>query len=161
MGWDTRKSVATAVALCLLAGAALSGCGGEAKPTSDEVNAGYLQFARRTRELTHTIDHATERSPGRPGQLTREFRSFASNVDSKATYLLVGPARGIGSLPDKAFVFQHSLVVYESVLRAVVKRAHRGDRSVGLALEGVRQAGAKARVTGVAWERALRAAIAD
>lgn len=160
IAWDTARLVATAVALCLLAAAALSGCGGEAKPTSDEVNTRSLQLARRVRALTLTIDRATE-ARGRPAQLAREFRAFASNVDREATYLLVGPAQGIGSLPDKSFAFQHSLVVYESLLRSVAKRAYRGGRPLGLAIEGARQAGADARVAGAAWERALRAAIAD
>ena len=59
------KTAVAAVLLCLAAGVVsvtLAGCGGEAKPTSDEVNAGYLQFAKRAREDTLRIERATEES---------------------------------------------------------------------------------------------------
>jgi hypothetical protein len=163
MAWGVRKTVIAAVALCLAAGAvvsiALAGCGGEAKPTSDEVNAGYLRFAKRTREDTLRIERATEHPPHRPRQIAREFRAFASRVDYTATFLLT--VSWVGPVGLKAGVFHHSLDIYEATLRAVVKRARRGGRSLTQDFRGVRQAGAEVRMAGAAWERGLRAAIAD
>jgi hypothetical protein len=163
MGWGAMKTVVTAVALCLAAGAvgsvALAGCGGEAKPTSDEVDAGYLRIAKHAREHTFTIDRATENPPGRPGQIAREFRSFAGGVDYTATYLLT--VSDLGPVGLRAFVLSHSLTIYEATLRGLVKRARRGDRSLTRDFRGVRQAGAEVRASAAAWERVLRAAIAD
>jgi hypothetical protein len=162
-GVGTTKTATAAVALCSVAGAGalviLAGCGGEAKPTSDEVDTGYLRVAKRAREDTFRIERATEDPPDRPGQIAREFRSFAGGVDYTATFLLTVSDPGPVGL--RAFGLHHSLVIYESTLRAVVKRARRGDRSLTRALRGVRQVGAEVRASGAAWERFLRAAIAD
>jgi hypothetical protein len=144
----------------LVAGAAaLAGCGGEAKPTRDEVNAGYLQVAEDAIANTFMIDRATEDPPDRPGRLAREFRGFADNVDYTATFLLT--VSDLGPVGAKAFVFGHSLGIYESALLAVVRRVGQGDRTLTRLFRGVRQAGAGVRVTGAAWEQTLRAAIAD
>ncbi len=149
-----------AVALCLVAGAAaLAGCGSEARPTRDEVNADYLQVAKDAIANTFMIDRATEDPPDLPGRLAREFRGFAENADYTATLLLM--VSDLGPVGAKAFVFGHSLGIYESALLAVVRRARRGDRPLIRLLRGVRQAGAGVRATGAAWERTLRAAIAD
>ena len=163
MGWGATKSVIAAGAVCLAAGAvaslALAGCGGGAKPTSHEVAAAYLQVAERTREYTFMIDRASEDPPDRPGRLRREFRSFAGRVDHTATFLVT--VSGVGPVPDRAFVLQHSLVVYESALRWVAKHAHGRGGALERAFRDVRRVGAEVRMAGSAWERALRADTAD
>jgi hypothetical protein len=154
----------TRLVLCLaaaIAAVALAGCGGEAKPTSDEVDAAYLRVAKRARDYTFTIDRATEAPLDRPKQLAREFRSFAGHVKHTATFFLT--IRGVGPVSKKALVLEHSLLIYESVLRSVAKLAR--DPGNGRRLErlfrDVRSMGAEVRMTGAALERALRAAIAD
>jgi hypothetical protein len=162
MGRGATKTAVVGFAVCLAAGAmlvTLAGCGGEEKPTRDEVDAGYLRIAQGTVEDTFRIDRATEHPPDRPAQIVREFRAFASNVDFTATYLLT--VSDLGPVGDKAFVFGHSLGFYEDTLRAVARRARQGDRSPTRAFRGVREAGAEVRATAAAWERALRADIAD
>ena len=158
---STTKPVIAAVALCLAAGAlilgALVGCGGDSKPTSDEVDSAYLRVAKRVREDTLRIDRATEHPPARPRQVAREFGSFVGRVDDTATFLQTVPAPG--AVERSAFVLQHSLLIYESTLRDAVKRA-RGERSLTRTFRGVRQAGAEVRASDAAWERVLRANIA-
>jgi len=162
MGRGATKTVIGALVVCVAAVAAVSvalaGCGGEAKPTSDEVNAGYLQVAKRARDYTFTIDRATEDPPDRPRRLAREFRSFAGRVDYMGTFFLT--IQGVGPVPSRALVLVHSLSIYEWVLRSVAKLA-RGDRALDRALRDVRTAGADVRIASGALERALRAAIAD
>lgn len=160
MGWDGRKTTIVALAVCLVTGAALFialGGGGEAKPTSDEVDTAYLRFAQSTRELTFKIDRATEDPPDRPRQLAREFRSFAGRVDYAARFLMT--LNGVGPVPSKALVTVHSLSIYEDVLRWVAKLAR--GRALERGFRDVRSVGAEVRITGAALERALRADIAD
>jgi hypothetical protein len=156
-----RKLIA-AVGWAPVAGAvlslALAGCGGDGKPTSDEVKTGYLQVAKRVRGYTSTIDRATEHPPKRPDKLAREFRSFARRVDYPATFLLTVP--WLGPVGLKAGSLDHSLLIYEQTLREVAKRARRDGRGLSRALRGVRQAGAWVRADAAAWEAALRAAMA-
>jgi hypothetical protein len=156
MGWDGTRTKLAALAFCLAVGAlpivALAGCGGEAKPTSDEIDAPYLHVAKRAREFTFRIERATEDPPDRAQQLEREFRSFASNVDLKATFVLLYP-HPVGPAGLRALTFVHSLKIYEWVLREVAKDARRGDQD----FRGVRQVGAEVRRTGAAFESALKA----
>lgn len=137
---------------------ALPGCGDDGGPTSGEVDAPYLRVARGARELTFRIERAIEHPPDGSRQLAREFRSFAGNVDYTATFLQTAPALGPAGV--KAFVFRHSLLIYESTLRALVKRAPWRPHADPL-LRGVREAGAEVRASSAAWERALRAVVAD
>lgn len=165
MRWDARNTAIAALAVCLAGAAAIflvvggGTSSGESKPTSGEIN-GYLQFAKHAREYTLRIDRATEDPPEGSREIEREFRAFASGADYKANYLQVA-VWPIGPVGVKAFGFQHSLLLYESTLRTVAKRARRGDPSLALPFRWVRQAGAEARAAGTAWERVLSAAIAD
>lgn len=146
------------VAAVAVASVALVGCGGEAKPTSDEVDAGYLRVAKGAREYTFAIDRATEDPPDRPKQLTREFRSFAGRIDYMGRFFLT--IQGVGPVSSKALVLVHSLSIYELVLRSVAKLA-RGGRALDRAFRDVRSSGADVRIASGTLERALRAAIAD
>lgn len=137
----------------------LPGCGGGAKPTRDEVNAGYLRVANGAIAYTFTIERATEDPPDRPDELAREFRRFAARVDYTATVLL--SVSDLGPVGAKAFTLEHSLGIYETTLLAVVRHTRRGDRPLTRLFRDVRQAGAEVRVTGAAWERTLRREIAD
>jgi hypothetical protein len=164
MDWDGTRTKLAALAFCLALGAllivALAGCDGEAKPTSDEIDARYLHVAKRAREFTFRIERATEDPPARAQQLEREFRSFASNVDLKATFVLLYP-HPVGPAGLWALTFVHSLKIYETLLRGVAKDAWGSERLLNRDFGAVRQEGADVRRTGAAFESALRAAIAD
>lgn len=160
MDSGTTRTVIARAASCVAVGVvfvALVGCGGDSKPTSDEVDSAYLRVAKRIREDTLRIDRATEHPPARRRQVAREFGSFVGRVDYAATFLQTVPAPG--PVERTAFVLQHSLLIYESTLRDAVKRA-RGERSLTRTFRGVRQAGAEVRASDAAWERVLRANIA-
>src|SRR5690349_12456332 len=119
-----------AALLGLLAAAALlavllatSGDGGPSR--HEEVDGAYLRIAHRTRELTFTIDRATE-APSGPAILAGQFRGFRDEVGYTAAFLLT--LGGLGPVADRGFVLQHSLGIYEFLLRAVVRRARGGER---------------------------------
>lgn len=138
---------------------ALPGCGGGAKTKSVEVDAAHLRVARDIRGLTFQVERAVEHLPGGAQRIARKFRSLAGSVDYRATYLQT--VSGLGPVEAKAFVLQHSLLIYEAPLRAVAKHAGRGDRSLTRFFRGIRHAGAEVRANDAAWERVLRAKAAD
>jgi hypothetical protein len=134
---------------------ATSGDGG--KPRSEEVDGAYLEVAHRTRELTFTIDRATEDPPARPAAFAGQFRELREGVGYTATFLLT--LEGIGPVPDRGLVLHHSLGIYEYALGVVARRARGGDRSLGRLLGEVRKVSVEVRSANAAWERALEAAL--
>ncbi len=138
---------------------ALTGCGGGEKPTKGEVDGAYLKVAEGAVEYTHKIDRATEEPPRNPGQLAREFRGYAGNVDYTETFLLT--VSDLGPVGTKALVLSHSLMIYQAMLRDVVKHARRGARSFTRDFRWVRNVGVEVRATAADWEQALKADLAS